>query len=248
MRAMFLRLGIILTLIGGAFIINANTVAHATVFQVNAAAYGFDISDTYVPFTDLDFYENEAIVYRNEKYEHYTLIVETFLQNTIDSTLYTYAYKVVTDPKQPGRNWGFLGIGSYGDDFLQDSVKTSIQFPPNYQIMSYAPHNSPGAYTTSIGVGAGSSGFDVSASVSFDHSELTVISNTSTGSRFYETIYDFDSNNNWTPYTTGEVTSYGMVRIKRVGQISFAVNHKIRYHDWNGHEHALGFVNFETGC
>lgn len=227
---------------------NGAKITASTMFQENSKAYGFSISEYYEPFTTKEFYVFEKEVYRKKKFEHYTQLVETFLQNTVDNSIYVYAYKIVSEPNQPGRHWGFMGIGSYGDDFLQDSVKTTIQFPESYSILSYAPQNSPVSTTTTIGVSAGTSGFDISSQVSFEHSELEVISNTSTHRRIYETIYEFDSKDNWTSYNAGEVSSFGIVLFRSYDDPSFKVNHYIRYHDWNGGEKSLELVKFETGC
>lgn len=218
-------------------------------FYENAKAYGFTISRDFRPYLiegpELDDngvnireylrkYEFRKCV--KDKEENITTIYDMILVNKIDPTIKCYAYKVISCPKQPGRHWGFLGIGSYGDDFVQDYVKVSIQFPDNYEIMSYAPVNNPSQHTDSIGVGIDNSGFSISASVSFEHSDLEVISHTDTANSYYEALYEFNefSGSN---YIKNEVASFGMVLYKTIDFPDFNVNYDIRYHDigsWEG--------------
>lgn len=220
-------------------------------FYENAKAYGFKVSTDYKPYfiegPKLDEnglyikeyirkYEYSKSV--KDKLENMTTIYDMILVNKIDPTIKCYAYKVISRPYQPGRYWGFLGIGSYGDNFVQDYVDVSIQFPTNYEIMSYAPINSPSKSTTTIGVGVGTSGFSISASTSFDYSDLTVNSYTDTSQSYYEAIYDFDQNSN-SNYIKNEVASYGMILYKSNDFPNFKVNYDIKYHDVGGWEGSL---------
>lgn len=55
------------------------------------------------------------MVYRKEKLEHTTSYVISHFQ--FDGTNIRWiVYRILTKPYQPGRNWGFLEIGSYGYD------------------------------------------------------------------------------------------------------------------------------------
>ncbi len=231
-------------------------------FYALAQGYGFNISKEYKPkflretnsggaYDDQTFIRKETIINGiKDKTENVTTVIDMLLYNVKNPRVHCYAYKVISEPKQPGRNWGFMGIGSYGDDFLQDYVKVTIDFPKEYEILSYTPTNSPSQWTTSIGVGLSGSGFDISASVSFDHSELNVISRTSTYDRYYEAVYDFDYNykvnGKHTEYMKHEVTSFGMIMFQ-TGMPDFVVHYDIHYHSINGYEQSLSsakFLNF----
>ncbi|MDE5868102.1 MAG: hypothetical protein K2H02_04065, partial [Anaeroplasmataceae bacterium] len=220
-------------------------------FYATARAYGFNVSEDFAPYlmegSKLDDNGNyikehirsyQYIKKVKDKIENVTTIYDMILFNKADPSIKCYAYKVISCPYQPGRYWGFLGIGSYGDDFYQDYVKVSIQFPENHEIMSYAPVNSPSRNTTTIGVSVGTSGFNVSASASFDHSDLEVISHTKTNEAYYEALYEFDQSSE-SEYIKNEVVSYGMVMYKAKGVPDFKADYEVRYHDRGGWESGL---------
>lgn len=187
-----------------------------------ASALGFSIPSTYSPrfhinrqtYYDfrLDSYEYKI----KNKLQYYTEVYDCLFRSNNDPSLFLYAYRITTDPHK-GREWGFLGIGSYGEDWRTQEIKTTIQLYSNQNILNYAPLNSPSRYTTSIGFGveAGTGGVSMSASasVSYDHSELNVYSNTSTGLHLYQTIYAIKHNVD-TSYNTHQSYHYGLLYFK----------------------------------
>jgi hypothetical protein len=157
------------------------------------------------------------------------------LRNVNDSSLWIYCYRILLSPNQV-RNHGFLGIGSDSDDWYNHFAKTTIKFrSTDYTILDFAPQNEPPKSTTTIGVGANVGtdgvGFSCSASVSYDHSDLTVNSYTNTGNRIYSTEYYYDSNAyNTNTYLANDVYAYGMVSFKKSGVVWLDISHEIGYY------------------
>ncbi len=252
-KIFLLLIMMVVVIVFGSFTVNANSNFDA--FYAEVESYGFNIVRKFQPrfiypynddsnsepYTEKLLRRNEFKTFVKEKLLHTTTIIDMVLQHKDNPDIKCYAYKVISAPKQPGRNWGFLGIGSYGDDFVQNYVKVSIDFPSSYEILSYVPENSPSKYTTSIGIGLSGEGPSVSASVSFDHNELTVISRTKTDEKHYEAIYDFDENMQ-TEYTKNEVASFGMILFRRAGSVNFNVNYEIKYHSIRGYEDGLSLL------
>lgn len=203
-----------------------------------ASSLGFSIPSTYSPRfhinreTQYDFYHGYDKYEIQNKMQYYTEYYDCLLRNNNDSSLFLYVYRITAGPHK-GRNWGFLGIGSYGEDWRLKEVRTTIQLASNQQILNYAPLNSPSRYTTSIGFGVGADGANasVTASVSYDHNELNVFSNTSTGSRLYETIYtvDYSSENS---YNSRQSYHYGLLyfKIYNASYTNLTVSHDVKYY------------------
>lgn len=234
-------------------------------FYANAESYGFGIKNNYIPRhlfglgEDINgFIQNDSgvairkTIIENkvkDKVENVTTIIDIMLENRYDSGLRCYMFKVITEPKQPGRNWGFMGIGSYGDDFIQDYVKVSIDLEYNHvsgegydnliELRDYAPKNQPATTTGSIGV----SGTDITASVDFAHKELTVESKTSTSNNYFECLYNFDGLNTST-YLRNEVSSFGLVLFRLEDNVhNFQINYEVKYKSINNYELNCQYAN-----
>ena len=148
-------------------------------------------------------------------------------------------YRVNKSPLQV-RNIGFMGINSHSDNWYNHRIKTSLQFiDDSYTIINYAPQNNPPKMTSTIGIGLDSNGPSVSASVSYDHDDLSIISNTKTALRRYETVYNYNSHrHNTNSYLAGDVYAYGMVQFRKTsGIVHLEINHEIQYygHSWYGY-------------
>lgn len=246
-----LFVAVVLSALGTLGTICSNAADGYNAFYVEVEALGFSISRDYKPGFLWDknpdsssqeeikkfLRKDEIRNYAKDKLENVTTFYDMLLYNIYNPSIYCYAYKVISEPKQPGRNWGFMGIGSYGDDFVQDNIKITIDFPKNFELLSYIPVNNPNTWTTSAGVGLSSDGFQISAQVSYNHSELTIISRTSTADCYYEAEYDFDESKR-SEYMKHEVATFGMILFKTANP-SFKVSYDVRYHAMNG---------FEQGC
>lgn len=132
-----------------------------------------------------------------------------------------------------------MGIGSYGDNWYTKKIQTTIKFRnSNYEIINYAPKNEPNTFSGTIGIGLDSNELSISASVDFNHSELSIISNTKTALHTYETIYEFDTSMYKTSnYLKGDIYAYGMVMFKHEGAVWVDAEHTIGYYgsEWYGY-------------
>lgn len=186
------------------------------------------------------------MVYRKEKLEYTTSYVVSHFQ--FDGTnIRGIVYRISTKPYQPGRNWGFMGIGSYGDDFLQDSVRVKLQLQTPNVLLNYEPKVNP--TTGSIGVGVTSNGknLGISLNKTINTSDLNIINNSDTVRQIYDVTYDFNQDV-WNNYTTSEQYSYGIILYEyvsgRMDEYYMYIN--VKYHDWNGFEGGLENVNYSV--
>lgn len=177
------------------------------------------------------------------KLNHYSDVYDALLESSDDPDLYLYVYRVTLEPHQV-RDYGFLGFGSSGDDWVLYNLQTTVEFQktiifgpqniPQYQILNFAPMNQPTTWSDTIGfdIGGSSSGpsVSVSASVSYNHSELSVYSETSVGDPYYETGYLFRPMGNvYSLYLQNTVYCYGMVLFRYHYNVDLVVKHNIQY-------------------
>ena len=221
-------------------------VSANTIYKTYLTSYGFDVDGDVYPLINENngFLEDSTVVYWKEKLEHTTSYLISHFQ--FDGTnLRGIVYRITTKPYQPGRYWGFLGIGSYGDDFLQDSINVYLRLQQPNVFMNYAPRVKP--TTGSMGVSASYNGdtFGISVTHSYDYSDLSIINNSDTVNQIYDVTYDFNQNV-WNNYTTSEQYSYGIILYEyvpaRIDEYYMDIN--IKYHDWNGGEPSLEDVNY----
>ncbi len=221
-------------------------------FYTNATAYGFNISTDYEPYY-MDGFRSYSYLYiekdskgNNPRTQHKTTVVEVLLRNKIDPSIWCYAYRICASPLQNRYN-GVFGIGSYGDNWYNRFIKTRVTFrASNYEIINYEPKNAPSQTTGSIGVGLDGSGPSISASVDFNHNDLTIESNTSSASLVYETIYKYNSHvGNTNSYLGGDVYAYGLYVFRKNGSAYIDVSHNIGYygHVWYGYNSSTEACN-----
>lgn len=220
---------------------NADSIS----FYSKARSYGFNISEDYEPYYMDDFKELEHSYYEHNTLNHTTKVVQILLRNKYDTSIWCFAYRVCASPLQV-RDWGVMGIGSNSDNWYNHKIQTSIQFrDSSYEIINYAPQNEPNKALGNIGVGLDSTGFSISASVDFNHSDLKIVSNTKTALYKYETIYNYESYPwNTNSYLAGDVYAYGMVMFRHIGATWVDVEHEIGYYgsEW------YGYHEYEDAC
>ena len=207
-----------------------SSAAASASFYSKVRAYGFNISEDYEPIYMSDFKELEKSYYEKDKLNHTTKVVQVLLRNKYDPSIWCFIYRVCTSPLQVRDN-GFMGLGSNGDDWYTRKIKTTIQFrDSSYEIINFAPQNKPSTTSGTIGVGLDSNGPSISASVDYNHSELSIVSNTKTALYKYETIYNYSSSiYNTSSYLKGDIYAYGMVMFKHEGVVWIDVEHEIGY-------------------
>lgn len=235
-------------------------------FHSFASQIGFNIPEYYVPVHVTNQVESngwhfdEYRYYEAGKLNHYSQVYDALLKSTCDDDVYLYCYKITLDPHQV-RDYGFLGIGSSGDNWALYSLKTIVNFQktisfgpqntPEYEILNFAPKNHPSQWSQTIGfdVGISPSGVSssVSASVNFNYSELSVESGTSAGIPVYKTLYSFKpiNGNIYTSYLLRTEYCYGMVLFRYRYNVKLTISHDIQYAGtaWNWYGDA-GKVHF----
>ena len=219
-----------------------NTVAHFLDFHIPSNFQPVHLIPDQDNVEEWHYLENQ---YREKgKLNHYTEVYDALLQCDDDEDLFVYCYRVTMDPYWV-RNYGFLGIGSDSDNWALYSLETTIQFQktisfgpqntPRYSILNFAPQNQPSRTTESIGfdVGVSATGpsADFSATVDYDHDELSVTSGTKIGNPFYKTSYSFASQqgNNNSEYLKNAVYCHGMVAFRYHYNVDLVIQHKIQY-------------------
>ena len=125
-------------------------------------------------------------------------------------------------------NWGFLGIGSYGDDWYCSSVETTIDFPSNYELCNWAPENLPSDYSGSIGISVGSGGFQPSASINFAGQSVEIKSETNVAKKHFQAYYHSTTLNSASHST---MKFYGFCTFRTSSSnVSITVKHQANYY------------------
>ena len=133
-------------------------------FDCNVSNYWKAVSDD---DTQNDLIFNYKKYEEKKKLNHYTTLNDALLQSKTNKEYYAYIYKVTVNPKQV-RNWGFLGIGSSGDNWCFYSLVSECTLSNGARITSYSPTNSPSSWTESVGVGVTAGYGEISAQISCD--------------------------------------------------------------------------------
>lgn len=188
-------------------LIASNHRVYADPFRIEALGHGFNISNDYDGYTEI--VTTDFTYYESGQLNHFSRIIELVTYNNKLDGIYSYMYKVITEPYQV-RNWGFLGIGSHSDDWLQKEVSVEVYLlHTSGEVLQSVPENNPSIYTTNIGVGLGSSGFELSAGVNYNHSELSIENTGSYFYRNYKVRHLFNSLTNST-YVKNTISTFGI--------------------------------------
>ncbi len=153
-------------------------------------AFDISVGEDWTPVdsSSLRYYSNSFSYYERDELNHRTYFNFYFLENLKSPKYYSVIYRIVTSPQQ-ARHWGFLGIGSYGDNwsFYNLDVKAILQ---SGTIINWSPKNQPLEGTVTEGFSFGTDGTsNISYSISYPISELSITSKTNVASGIYETIY-----------------------------------------------------------
>lgn len=161
----------------------------ANAFQGHCDAYGFTISDNWAPYKMTDFKTPSYQFDDNGEAQYRTDIQQVLLRSTKANDIYAFAYRVTESPIAIKRNWGFMGIGSYGDDWYCSSLRTTIDFPSNYELCNWAPENLNNDYSGTIGISVGNGGYQLSANVNFKQQSVEIKSESNVAKRHFEAYY-----------------------------------------------------------
>ena len=206
-------------------------------FRAHCDLYGFEISDKWEPYGMSDF---QTPFYQFDDSGHpqfRTDIQQVLLKHVDSSDTFAFAYRVVQSPISKSRDWGFMGIGSYGDNWYCSSVRTVIDFPSYCQIGSWAPKNLPTNYSGTIGVSAGTGGFQISANVNYASQSVTIESSTNVATRHFEAYYHSTELNN---ASHSSMDFYGFVTFQaKISKPSITVKHTTGYYGADYHGEAF---------
>lgn len=203
-------------------------------FRVTAAALGFSISDDYYPYRMLNdtFNIQERTYTIKDKLQYYTRVDDVLLKNK-DANIYALIYRVLVSPHN-GRDWGFMGIGSYGGEWLNHQVKVYAQLPEGCTMIQYVPKNEESSYSGTFSVGLSPSGPSISYTMSFNSSDLSIYSNSNSAADYYEAIYQFNHGSFYdlaSSYVRGEVFCYGAILFTCDYSPNPQITHEIQYYD-----------------
>lgn len=197
-------------------------------FKGHCDAYGFTISSNWVPYKMSDFETPSYQFNDNGEAQYRTNIQQILLRNSKASDTYAFAYRVTESPMATRRNWGFMGIGSYGDDRYCSSVKTTIDFPTNYELCNWAPENLSNNYSGTIGISAGSGGYQLSASVNFTNQSVEIKSESNVAKNHFEAYYHSTVLNSASHST---MKFYGFCTFRTSSpNVSITVKHQANYY------------------
>lgn len=243
--------------IGGLAIGTCNASAYPSFedFYYNMSIHGFDINRQFVPRFIYPYEDgtpeivNETL-YRVHNYSasikdkklYDITIVDAMIEYLPDTDYKCYIFKVYCKPYQPGRNWGFMGIGSYGDDFSMDHVQVTIDFPKLYFLQETEPknlYNGNGPLTFTL--------HDktpvATVNVDYSHPGFTMLSNAEFGNPYFLNYYKYDYKNYY-DYACQETSCYGMANFKYAGAVNFTVDFDVVFHSLYGYE--TNFTNFHV--
>ncbi len=227
---------------------NASANPYFDEFYRIMQGHGFEINHEFIPRFIYPFEDgspeivNETL-YREESYSAWVkdkhlydiTIVDALIEHETNSQNKCYLYKVACKPYQPGRNWGFLGIGSYGDDFSMDHVQVRIQFPNRYFMYNWAPknaYNEKGILSVALNDGT----TVASVNVDYSHPGFTLYCNAyPSGGDYFQDYYQYNYKDYY-DYACQETVCYGMVLFERTGAVNINVDYEIVFHSLNGYE------------
>lgn len=215
--------------------IYAKAVDDYSEFRATAEALGFHVNNNYIPYRMLNdnFNVQERTYKIKDKLQYYTRVDDVLLKEK-NTNIYALLYRVQTSP-QDGRDWGILGIGSYGGQWLNHQVKVHITLPENCSLLNFVPKNNMSQINGSVGVGIDSNGaFSLSFNFDFSIKDLDVISNSNTYNRYYEAVYKFNHAGSYglaSNYLKGETFLYGIILFSSSVSPNPWLVHEISYYD-----------------
>lgn len=200
----------------------------SSTFRGHCDAYWFSISENWVPYKMADFKTPSYQFDDNGDAQYRTDIQQVLLKNKNANDTYAFAYRVTESPIAVSRHWGFMGIGSYGDDWYCSSVQTTIDLPSNYELCNWAPENLVDDYSGTIGISAGNGGFQLSASVNFQKQSIEIKSESNVAKRHFEAYYHSTTLNQASHNT---MKFYGFCTFRaNATDVSITVKHQANYY------------------
>jgi len=173
-------------------------------FYGAAESYGFEIGRKWVPVKTTvtgginpkrlsSYIWNDTYQYYDNGILNFQVDIHQFLLKYSSENIYSYMYRADLSPQHPGRNNGFMGIGSYGDNWYSHAMATSAYNLLNgASITNWLPKNKPSSSVTNVGFSIGADGVSVSFANEMTHSELSVSSETNLATNVYGVRYQMN--------------------------------------------------------
>ena len=203
-------------------------------FIADCDLYGFSIGSNWIPVyaDDNSFHHWEYYYKEANEINHLTTFEQVMLQHSKSSENYAFVFRVGVSPRQC-RNWGFLGINSHGDNWYFRRLETTCVLRGNEKLANFAPTNAVESGTSSIGINIGTEEANISGSISYKWSELSIVSHSSLATNTYHTIYEDYAYSNYTANTS---FYYGMFTFKCDGIPWVDITHEVTYdgREWYG--------------
>lgn len=173
-------------------------------------SFGITANNVYPSNNKCQILESKFAITEKNVIQYETRIVQSVVRLSQTSDLYAYLYRVVLSPKWVRHN-GVFGIGSFGDNWLVNQARTSVNLNEQtstrseFKMRDYAPKRSPSENSYSIGI---DSDLSISASVNLTVPELTIANNSEISSNKYDLNYLVKTVSS--DYTKKEEIFYGM--------------------------------------
>ncbi|MGM9813541.1 MAG: hypothetical protein ACI32C_01325 [Candidatus Enteromonas sp.] len=179
-------------------------------FEAGCAAYGFHYSTDWTPVKTTGFACWFEPVYDTEELQYETDIHAILLRSKSAWNVYCYAYRVTQTAYQPGRDPGFFGIGSHGDNWYSRGVRVTAQLSQDYHytMTNHSPENAPKSGSYNVGVSFGTSGFQVEDAQQVVLDELEIVDHTKEATGLFDMDYVVSGFGN---YSANTLHFYGMI-------------------------------------
>ena len=225
---------------------NLNMIAKAQTikFKADCETLGFNVGESWNPVyaSNGTFYHYEYSYVEANKINHTTEVDEVMLQNINSASDYAFIFRVGVSPKQC-RDWGVLGVNSNSDNWYFRSLETECYLRSNEELKNFAPTNALISGSTSLSIGANKDGLNLSCGISYNFSELEIISKCDLGDDLYSVGYYDNMISNYTKYAA---YYYGMFTFTCSSVPRIDISHTIKYYgtDWYHENSDEGTVRF----
>lgn len=160
--------------------------------------------------------------------QYQTDVQHVQLQNAHNNNVFSVVYRVVTGPVAR-RYFGFMGIGSHSDTWYTKEVKTTVDLGTAMTIGQWAPKNTDSALSGSIGIGFGSDGVSIFASVNLNISQLHFVNRTNVATGHYETDYTISGQTDYNLYSAEYKGCFTFIRKNPIVSLNLGIEYTAAY-------------------
>lgn len=209
-------------------------------FDSDASALGITIQDYYEPVDSFEYgfkHIESDYLWSNGLSAMQVEIDHALLEDNRDATYNIFAYRLVLDPGVGKRSCGFLYLKTcYDRTVYSDVIHVEAPLRTGHELKNWAPVTGVEDYSNTIGISAGTGGFDVSFSHTWSFSDIDVYSTSSTSSDTYHAVYNFVTEST---YTENASIHYGAFTYQKTGTSYVDIEYDF-YVFWHTNLGALG--------